>query len=151
MMAFAPLALPTDCVHVDELPCSERGWLELESERATSANDAVDKFNELLLDDAMNDSAADDVCGDGDDEVANEEFPEKDEDVRVRVNANADDDDAGSVDDKMAAAAAKSDVDAESVRPSECWLVAFESSNRRLGADVDVGSAADGTMRSSLF
>ncbi len=119
MMVFAPLALPTDCAHADEPPCSGREP-ELESERETSANDVADKFNELLLDDAMNDSAADDVCGDGDDEVANEEFPEKDEDARVRFDADADDDDAGSVDDKMAAAAAKSDVDAESVRPSEC-------------------------------
>ena len=52
------------------------------------------------------------------------------------------------VDDKMVDAAAKSDFDAESVRPNECWLLEFESIDGRFGADVEVasGSVADGTL-----
>ena len=76
-----PAPAPRDCAHADEPPCSERGWPDFESERETSANDALDEFSELLLDDASNDSAADDVCGDGDDEVAKEEYPEDEDEV----------------------------------------------------------------------
>lgn len=81
------------------------------------------------------------MCGDGDDDVAKDESPEDEDDVRV--NSAADDDEsAGFVEAKTAAAAAKSDVDAESVRLNErCWPE-FESSEARLGAEVDVGSAA---------
>ncbi len=76
-------------------------------------------MKELLVDDARIDRATDDVCGDGDDDVAKDESPEDDDDVRV--SADDDDESAGFCDAITVAAAAKSEVVAESVRPNERW------------------------------
>lgn len=137
-----------DGAHADEPSCGGRERDELETEWETSANDetgAGEEFSELLLDDPRNDSAADDVCGDVDNEVTMEESPEDEDEVRVGADA-VDDDDAGLVDDKMADAVAKSDVEAESVRPIERWPLRLESIDGRFGVEVEVGSAADVTL-----